>query len=680
MIRIEMALMVALVCGTARTMDFANLAKPDEVLIDGKPSDRVAVSADGAVTLAGGEAGFVTLVWNASFPKSAKVYGSTWERTYGNVAWRAVADRKKPNGGAFAWYVLVADGSRTDGYGVAVQPNAFATWRVEPGRLELSLDVRAGSRPVSLGSRRLEAARLVSRRGRSEENAFAAGRAFCRLMCPKSRLPKAPVYGYNDWYCAYGRNTATNFLADVAHFVRALDASGPCANRPFAVVDDGWQICEYRGWHPGADGEWIGHNETWGMPMDRLAAEVKRLGARPGLWYRPLHAWSAMPDAWRLRDRNGKALKSIDPTAPGLGEKIERDLVRFRGWGCELVKIDFITIDWNGRSGGARVLGENEIWGDRSRTSAEVILGLYRRMRSAAGDMVIIGCNAIDHFAAGLFELQRTGQDVCGFGWGMTRADGVNTLGLRALQNNIFYQGDPDCVCLAGEGYVPWGLNRQWLDAIARSGTALFVSWPRALAPEGGEALRAIAGAWRSAASAVETAEPLDWQEGLLPRRWRFADGTTTEYDWRLKVDEDAVCGTAPREPPEGRRTIRLASGDCTAEVDWTGRVVLTRGGRPAGTAVPIVEVKGRRRARPCVWEFLRRGDAVVCRNDYDGGLKVIFEIRLAPSGELKVRQSCAMSNGWGSVPGRVGVDFGGERTKPVRVGRWERPVLDWSL
>ena len=58
----------------------------------------------------------------------------------------------------------------------------------------------------------------------------------------------------------------------------------------------------------------------------------------------------------------------------------------------------------------------------------------------------------------------------------------------------------------------------------------------------------------------------------------------------------------------------------------------------------------------------------------------MIFEIRLAPSGELKVRQSCAMCNGWGSVSGRVGVDFGGERTKPVRVGRWERPVLDWSL
>ena len=70
------------------------------------------------------------------------------------------------------------------------------------------------------------------------ERPFAAGRAFCRAMCPAPRLPSAPVYGYNDWYCAYGKNTATNFLADAAYI---SECAKGLAVRPYVVMDDGWQ-------------------------------------------------------------------------------------------------------------------------------------------------------------------------------------------------------------------------------------------------------------------------------------------------------------------------------------------------------------------------------------------------------------------------------------------------------
>lgn len=684
-IRILSVLSLALAGLSAKPMSWVDLVKPDQVLLDGKPSARVAIAPDGTVTLAGGEASFVKLVWKGDFPEGTTVYGSMWERTYGRIAWRAVSDRRKPNGNSFAWYVLVADGTRTDGYGVQVQPNAFANWKVSPDRLELLLDVRAGSNPVRLGTRRLEAVRLVSRRGGAKENAFAAGRAFCRAMCPNSRLPKAPVYGYNDWYCRYGRNTATNYLADVRHFMAEFDRLGPCANRPFAVIDDGWQISEPRGWRPDADGEWTGHNKTWGMPMEAVAREIKGMGARPGLWYRPFRAWSAMPESWWIVDRSGKKVKNIDPTAPALGEAIARNLERFRKWGYELVKIDFLTLDWNGGCGGLslkdRVVGDCATWRDRSRTTAEVILGHYRRMRAAAGDMLIIGCNAIDHFAAGLFEIQRTGEDVSGFGWKQTRFMGVNTLAMRAIQNNIFYQGDPDCVCLAVAGFTPWGFNRQWLDVVARSGAALFVSWPRDLAPAGGPVARAIAEAWRTAAHTTETAEPLDWQTESWPRHWQTAGRDSRAYDWRFVESETGDCGTEPFTPREGRRAFELKSGDCTARVEWTGRVTLLRDGRVMRTIEPLVEVRGRRCERPEIWEFERQGGRVICRNDYSRGLKVIWEIAFAPGGELKVRQNCAFGNGWGSATGRVGVKGpDGVKAKKVRVAHYERPVLEWTF
>ena len=664
--------LLGLFAGFAQAMPFVNLAHPDEILLDDRPTDRVTVAADGTVTLAGGEASFIRLTWKVSLPKDAKIYGSQWERTYGRMAWRRVDDGDKPYGGALNWYVLLSDGRRTDGYGVKVQPNAFASWRASGDRLELLLDVRAGSSPVLLGDRRLAAAQLVSRKGLGKETAFAAARAFCRVMCPRPRLAKEPVFGFNDWFCRYGRKTATNFLADVRHYVTAFDRLGPSANRPYAVVDAGWSL---------RDGRWDAHNGGWGMPMAQVAAELKAMNARAGLWYRPLYAYRTVPDGWRALGTTEKDFL-IDPTVPEVADAAERDLRCFRGWGFALVKIDFLTLDWGGNLGGEKIMKDSRVqWRDRSRTSAEVVLGLYRRMREAAGDMVIIGCNAIDHFAAGLFELQRTGQDVSGVGWEWTRRYGVNTLGQRAHHNGIFYQSDPDCVCLTREGSLPWGFNRQWLDAVARSGESLFVSWPRALAPDGSAALASIAKAWYLAARTTETAEPLDWETELWPRQWRFADGRRIDFDWCLAENERAACGTAPLQPSEGRRSLRLAAGDWTADVDWTGRIRLLRKGQVLGEVAPLVAVGGQRRERPMTWEFLRHGDAVVCRNDYEGGLKVISTVSLAANGEVKVGQECAICIGWGLVSGRVGVDCGNERAQDVKLkGNRERRHFKWTL
>ena len=514
---------LALNAGTG--LPATDLTKPDRILLDGKPAGAaVTVGADGSVVLkTDGAAAFVRLEWDVPLAADVRVLGDMWERTYGDSGWRRVDDRKAPRDGTMPWYFLASKDGRTDGYGVKVQPNAFACWTVSEKGIVLSLDVRAGLAPVRPRNRRIELCTLVSRTGKPGESAFAAGREFCKAMCPSPRLPKEQVYGYNDWYCAYGKNTATNFLADAAFVVSLLDRGEKVANRPFAVVDDGWQLKPEFKDAIGPEGQWGANNPRWGMAMDEFAAKVKALGARPGLWYRPFY-----PDAGR------KALP-VDPTDPVWERRIRQDLARFRAWGFELVKIDFITWDW-GQAWGFG-LGDSPCskkglaWKDDSRTGAEVVKGLYRAMREAAGDMYVIGCNALDHFAAGLFELQRTGDDTDGRGWPRTRKMGPNTVAMRAIHNRTFYLGDGDCVGLARAGAVPWEKNRQWLDLVAKSGTSLFVSWKRELAVDS-EVADGLSRALKTASRERGTGEPLDWMETVRPARWAFDGFGETTYNW----------------------------------------------------------------------------------------------------------------------------------------------------
>ena len=509
-------------------MAFVELTAPATVRIDDAPAEgAVSIGADGWIRVKH-ETPFsrIALTWNSNLGVGTKVLGGEWERTYGDSEWHSLAqpESERPRKGAMPWYFLATDGVRTDGYGVETQPNAFASWHVTTGGVSLVLDCRAGSNPVRLGARTLEACRLVSRRGKPGESAFAAGRAFCRLMCPSPRLPSEPVYGYNDWYCAYGRNTATNFLADAA-FVCSLVKGEKV--RPFLVVDDGWQRGTGRSKAEGAGRRWTGVNRSWGMSMDEVARRIKAMDAHPGLWYRPF-----------LPDVGGRALP-VDPTDPALPVRMRDELGRFVAWGYELVKIDFITYDWCGtwgfEHGDSPVVRCLPKWRDETRTTAEVVKGLYAAMREAVGDEVhIIGCNAIDHFAAGLFDLQRTGDDTSGRDWSRTRKMGPNTLGARSIHNDAFYRVDADCFGLAEAGKVPWELNAQWLDLVAASGTALFISWRRQLTtPESRDAIKR---ALRRAAKPQPTGEPLDWLETPRPAHWRFGSETRT-FNWDLRVD-----------------------------------------------------------------------------------------------------------------------------------------------
>jgi alpha-galactosidase len=217
---------------------------------------------------------------------------------------------------------------------------------------------------------------------------------------------------------------------------------------------------------------------------------------RPGIWLRPVadhgKAGRELAAAARRRPSEGR-LDRDGPQHSGSAGYIGESIATIRGWGYELIKHDYSTFDLTGRWGfqmGPDLTDAGWHFHDRGKTTAEIVLDLYRAIRRGAGDAVLLGCNTIGHLAAGLVEAQRIGDDTSGREWSRTRKMGVNTLAFRMPQHNTFFAADADCVPVTSD--IPWSLTRQWLDLVARSGTALFISVdPAAIQAEHKPAIKA---------------------------------------------------------------------------------------------------------------------------------------------------------------------------------------------
>ncbi len=464
----------------------------------------------------------VVLRWRVAWPTGARFLGDHWERGYGDFLWRPMEPSR-----VMPWYFAAtcAPGGRTFMAGVATQPSTLCFWTADAEGVSLWLDFRNGGSPCLMGDREIIAARIVSSCSAQGESPMAALRRFCRALCPAPRLPAGPVCGNNNWYYAYGRDFDAGAMRRDAAFLAEI-AQGQ-ATRPFCVIDAGWtpgSSCPGGPWKEGDPGRF--------PDMPGLAADMRRLGVRPGIWMRPT-ALTTVDLPSRLRSGPVTAPeRALDLTIPDNLELIRGDVARVRSWGYELIKHDFSTFDALGRWGfemGAEVTDGGWHLADRSLTNAEVILRLYRTLRSAAGDAVLLGCNTMGHLGAGLFEVQRTGDDTSGLVWERTRRMGVNTLAYRMPQNGTFFVCDADCA--AHTARTPWELDRQYLDLVARSGTALFVSVdPRTVTPDKKKVFRA---AMQTALSGGPPGgcEPLDWLDMATPRTWRIG-GRTVGYSW----------------------------------------------------------------------------------------------------------------------------------------------------
>jgi alpha-galactosidase len=468
----------------------------------------------------------VRLKWHHKVTQMTKVLGDHWERTYGNAGWKtASAAVKDP------WYILLYDDKQTDCFGVKTGCNTICWWTVNPDSLELTMDTHSGGVGVELGARKLHAADIITTQSTTKETPFLTAQRFCSMMCEKPRLPTQPVYGINDWYYAYGNNSAKLIRETTALMAELVTNTN---NRPFSVVDAGW--AEYSPLRPG-DGGW---NETYSKPNEKfkdmhlLGNEIKKLGMRPGLWIRPLCARHNEKSSLLLpktKGRDDPKSPLLDPTIPENIERIKRYFDVYKHWGFEMVKHDYTTNDITGRWGFEMtdsITSPGWNFYDKGKTTAEVINHLYRSIREAAGENIyVIGCNTMSHLSAGVFELNRIGDDTSGKEWGRTRKMGVNTLGLRMPQHNTFYAVDGDCVGLTSQ--VPWTKNKQWMQLLGESSAPLFISaQPDAL---GTEQKAFIKQCFANAAKVQPIAEPLDWLINPLPAKWKL-NNREVDFDW----------------------------------------------------------------------------------------------------------------------------------------------------
>jgi alpha-galactosidase len=344
-------------------------------------------------------------------------------------------------------------------------------------------------------------------------------------MCERPLFAPKPIYGSNNWYYMYGNNTSAKASMRDAELLAEL-VSPSVSNLPFCVID--------MGWHAARDGAGPAKQTNSSYPdMPGLAAKMRDLGVRPGIWTRPTLTVEKRAETWRLPPAGGRPqgdLIVMDPTIPEALNYMSENVHILQEWGYELIKHDFSTFDLLGRWGfemGAGLTEEGWHFHDRSKTTAEIITELYRAIRKAAGGASLIGCNTIGHLSAGLVEVQRIGDDTSGRDWSRTRKMGVNALAFRMPQHNTFFSTDPDCVPVTRE--IPWNLTRQWLDLVTRSGTALFVSVDPGTVQSGQKT--ALASAFVTAAQRRQPGIPLDWLDTTTPARWRL-DDKVVQYDW----------------------------------------------------------------------------------------------------------------------------------------------------
>jgi len=456
----------------------------------------------------------VQLSWKFAAPKDVKVLGDAYERTYGNVSFQPVNATKK-----LPWYCVEQNANNTTCFGVKTGCSAICYWRVAENNLELNFDTRTGGSGVQLGTRMLHAADIVTTKNTDKENVFATVRRFCKLMCDKPRAVKQPVYGINDWYFAYGNNSADLILEHTSLLAPLATNS---SNKPFSVIDDGWSL--------GSD--YTKTNDKF-PDMPKLVGEIKNLGMRPGIWTRPLLAKPGESKkilAPGFLNDNKDDGTTLDPTIDENIQRVKNLFTLYKQWGFEMVKHDYTTFDIFSKWGfdmSDRMTEPGWHFNDTSKTNAEIILYLYKSIRDAAGDIYLIGCNTISHLSAGLFELNRIGDDTSGKEWSRTKKMGVNTMGFRMVQHKTFYEADGDCVGLTTA--IPWEKNKQWMQLLAQSSAPLFISaQPEAVGAEQKEFIKQC---FADVSKPQPVGEPLDWLTNPFPSKWKL-DNKIVEFNW----------------------------------------------------------------------------------------------------------------------------------------------------
>jgi len=255
----------------------------------------------------------VNLYWKTPIKETSLILNDHWERTYGDISWhRSTASEILP------WYFMEHNGTESNGFGVRTGAASFCSWQIANGNLGLTMDTLSGGNGVQLGDRKLLAAEIVTIKSNPGETPFATTRRFTKMMCNKARMPKQPVYGINDWYFSYGNNSEKLIEQHTEMMVPMAEG---LANRPFSVIDAGWFMPPPGKTDVSCWGDNMQTPNTKFSDMGKLAAKIKTIGMRPGIWTRPL--CGSYKDSTNLMLPLIKGRSTAEPILdPGIPENI----------------------------------------------------------------------------------------------------------------------------------------------------------------------------------------------------------------------------------------------------------------------------------------------------------------------------------------------------------------------
>jgi len=293
----------------------------------------------------------------------------------------------------------------------------------------------------------------------------------------KSEFPLPPS-GWCSWYYYYQEITPEEVLANARWIAEHLAPYGA----RYVQIDDGWQ----------GVGHGRGENRDWttidarfrALGMDRLAAEIRKLGLEPGLWLCPhgqsneqvtreAGAFLWKPDGTTASD-TWVGTYLVDPSVPQAHEYLRNLLQTLRGWGYTYFKIDGQPIVLDEYAKKAEFVGGVV---DKARSTEERVPLLYRdtlrTIRDAIGpDCYLLGCWGIPLPGVGIMNGARTSEDVVQ-GWDgfLLAADAVQQWNFL---HNIVWYCDPDVFYVRPP--LSDGMARAWATLQGLTGQALLTS------------------------------------------------------------------------------------------------------------------------------------------------------------------------------------------------------------
>ena len=286
----------------------------------------------------------------------------------------------------------------------------------------------------------------------------------------KTRFP-VPPSGWCSWYFFYQEINENEIKITAKWIAENLKDFGV----QYVQIDDGWQGT---GHGLGENRDWSTINNRFPGGMDGLAAYIKSLGLKPGIWLAP-HGQSneavvknhtgvflMKPDGSTASNTwEGKFL--VDPSAPESQKYLQDLFAKLSSWGYEYFKIDGQPI----------VVREYRNKKSFMKNPVDDTDALYREtlqsIRAGIGpDRYLLGCWVVPLEGVGLMNGSRIGADV------LPNWDGFKFAMRATMQyyflHNVAWYTDPDVFIVRAP--LPLEQARAWATLQGLTGQAALMS------------------------------------------------------------------------------------------------------------------------------------------------------------------------------------------------------------